>query len=58
MQYDELDKMIYRAMIELGWIIATTEEEVKWFEEANKYLEVPKFDFDKCLEQIKEKLRK
>lgn len=57
MTFDELDAKIYRAMIELGWIIAATEEEVAWFDEANKDLEVPDFDFDKCLERIKEKLK-
>ncbi len=55
-KFDELDAKIYRAMIELGWIIATTEEEVEWFDLANKDLEVPEFDFDKCLKEIHRKL--
>lgn len=57
MQYDELDALIYRAMIELGWIIPTTEEEVEWFENANKDFEPPPFDFDKALRDIKERIR-
>lgn len=56
-KYDELDAKIYRAMIELGWIIATTEEEVEWFDEANKDFEPPPFDFDKSLEEIKRRIK-
>lgn len=55
-KYDEQDAKVYRAMIELGWIIPATEEEIKWFDEANKDFEPPPFDFDKCLEEIKEKI--
>lgn len=56
MQYDEMDYLIYRAMIELGWIIATTPEEVGWFEEANKDLEIPPFDVEKSLEEVKKRI--
>ena len=57
MKYDKFDKLIYRAMIELGWIIATTEEEVEWFDEANKDFEPPLIDYDEILRNIHEKIR-
>jgi hypothetical protein len=56
-EFDEPDALIYRAMIELGWIIAATEQEVEWFDEANKDFQPPPFDYDKCFREIKEKIR-
>jgi len=55
--YDDFDAKIYEAMLELGWIIPKTEEEVEIAERGLKDVEIPPFDFDGCLERIKERIR-
>lgn len=44
-------------MLELGWIIPRTEEEMEIAERGLKDVEIPPFDFEKGLEDIKRRIR-